>query len=571
MNSKRETAKNIQEFILKYLHGRIIIQAFLVGLFSGIVVVFFKYCINELFINIQKLMSEMTTTQKIIIFPIITTFGGLISGILVYKIAPETKGSGIPFVKMVMAKMGNITRVRSIIIKFIAGVAGIGTGLSLGREGPSVQLGAGCGALVSKFFNLKGAMQEKLIASGAGAAIGATFNAPIAGTLFVFEELTNKITPNMLFTVLFATVTASGIARYFAGNNPSFNIPQITGEPDFNVLIVCVFLGISAGITGVIFAKIIYFNNALFEKIKSIPAWLKPAIAGFIVGITGLFVPFVLGSGNLAVDFLLENKLSLLTVIIIFMTKFLVTPFCFGSGAAGGIFLPMLMLGAFLGYIIASLFNSLGFNIDPITVSMVGMGAFLSAVARTPITAVVMVFEMTAGYKFILPIMLSAAIADLTAQKLNHKPIYSKLIVNQLEQSKSDISNKLKVSNYMIKDVTKFPFDITIEQFINKTKNMDFDSYPIVDNKNKLTGIVTKSDIEDVIMHKIDKNQEISLIMNTEPITINENENLYIAYYRLHINNTNILTVIDNQNKIRGVIAREDIYSIFTGESRREK
>jgi len=287
-------------------------------------------------------------------------------------------------------------------------------------------------------------MQEKLIASGAGSAIGATFNAPIAGTLFVFEELTNKFDSNLLFPILIATVTASGIARHIMGDNPSFAIPEISNTLNYEGLFVCVVLGIVAGILGVTFAKIIYFNNNFFEKLTKIPNWLKPAIAGFVVGVIGLFIPYVLGSGNLAIEALLTHKFSLITIIVIFIAKFLITPFCFGSGAAGGIFLPMLMLGAFLGYIIASLFNLLGFNVDPIIISMIGMGAFLSAVARTPITAVVMVFEMTAGYKFILPIMLSAAIADLIAQKLNHKPIYSKLIENSLKHSETEIANKTK-------------------------------------------------------------------------------------------------------------------------------
>ena len=553
--------KGIKQTISSFLSTKIIIQAALVGLFSGLVVIFFKFCINELFSFIQNFISHLTLIQKIIILPMITTLGGLVSGIIVYKFAPETKGSGIPFVKMVMARMGNITRARSVVVKFLAGLVGIGSGLSLGREGPSVQLGAGCGAFVSKFFKLKGAMQEKLIAAGAGSAIGATFNDPIAGTLFVFEELTTKFNVNLLFTVLVATVIASGVARYFMGNNPSFDIPIITGELDFKGLIVCAVLGVVSGILGVLFAKVIYFNNELFEKLKIIPCWLKPAISGLGVGLIGLFIPQVLGSGNLAVDSLFANNFPLVLVVVIFLAKFLVTPFCFGSGAAGGIFLPMLMLGAFLGYIVASIFNIFGFEVNPIIIAIIGMGAFLSAVARTPITAIVMVFEMTAGYKFILPIMLSAAIADLVAQKFNHKPIYSKLIVNQLEHYETKESSKLKVVDCMSSDVIKFPVDMKIEEVILKVKDYSYSSFPIVDKNNKLMGLINKSDIEDVILYNVDKEQEISLIMNIEPITINEDESLCIAYYRLHINNVNLLVVTDKKQNVIGVVTRSDIYN----------
>ena len=554
-NFFRETGYFLQEIA----RSKIILQAILVGLISGLLVVLFKVCINKLFALIQNYISQFDLIHKLFIFPIITTFGGLISGILVYKFAPETKGSGIPFVKMVMARMGNITRVRSIVVKFIAGVAGIGTGLSLGREGPSVQLGAGAGALVGKMFKMRGTDQGKLIASGAGSAIGATFNAPIAGTIFVLEELVNKFSASLLFPVLVATVTASSVARHFLGNNPSFTIPYITHDLSFEGISVCIILGIVAGFLGVAFAKIIYKNNEFFEKMDKIPNWLKPAIAGFGIGVIGIFIPYVLGSGNLSVDLLLQHKLALSVVVLVFAVKFFVTPFCFGSGAAGGIFLPMLMLGSFLGYIVASIFNMFGFHVDVVVMAMIGMGAFLASVARTPITAVVMVFEMTAGYTHILPIMLSAAIADLIAEKLNHRPIYASLIVNQVKSQEAKLLSSLLVKNYMKTDLVCFSSNMTISMVQEKIKNYSFKTYPVKNDKNKLLGLITKSDIEDAIFQGVDTNTEINKLMNPSPVTIEPSENLYIAYFRLHSNNAQCLVVVDKNNKIKGLITRQDI------------
>lgn len=559
MELGRKIFKKTGYFLEEVARSKIILQAILVGLISGILVVLFKISINQLFKFIQNFISQFNLMHKLLIFPLITTIGGLISGILVFKFAPETKGSGIPFVKMVLARMGNITRVRSIIVKFIAGVAGIGTGLSLGREGPSVQLGAGAGALVAKFFKMKGTNQWKLIAAGAGSAIGATFNAPIAGTIFVLEELVNKFSSSLLFPVLVATVTASSIARLFLGNNPSFIIPQVTKHFSFDGIWVCIILGVIAGFLGVLFSRVIYKNNEFFEKMSKIPNWLKPAIAGFFVGIIGIFLPYVLGSGNLSVDLLLANKISLSLVIVVFIAKFFVTPFCFGSGAAGGIFLPMLMLGAFLGYIVAAVFNNFGFNVDPVLISMIGMGAFLSAVARTPITAVVMVFEMTSGYTHILPIMLSAAIADLIAEKLNHKPIYAELIVNQVKSKEAKILSSLVVKDYMNKDVQILSTNLTIEDADLYIKKYGYSYYPVANESNKLVGLISKSDIEDALFQGIDKKIEINKIMNPAPITINLSENLYIAYYRLHSNNVEMIIVTDKFNNIKGIIKRADI------------
>lgn len=559
MGLSRKIFQKTGYFLQEIARSKIILQAVMVGLISGLLVVFFKVSISKLFEFIQNFISQFDLSHKLLIFPLITTLGGLISGVLVFKFAPETKGSGIPFVKMVMARMGNITRVRTIVVKFLAGVAGIGTGLSLGREGPSVQLGAGAGALVGKIFKMKGMDQGKLIAAGAGSAIGATFNAPIAGTIFVLEELVNKFSASLLFPVLVATVTASSVARHFLGNNPSFTIPYITHDLSFEGISVCIILGIVAGFLGVAFAKIIYKNNEFFEKMDKIPNWLKPAIAGFGIGVIGIFIPYVLGSGNLSVDLLLQHKLALSVVVLVFAVKFFVTPFCFGSGAAGGIFLPMLMLGSFLGYIVASIFNMFGFHVDVVVMAMIGMGAFLASVARTPITAVVMVFEMTAGYTHILPIMLSAAIADLIAEKLNHRPIYASLIVNQVKSQEAKLLSSLLVKNYMKTDLVCFSSNMTISMVQEKIKNYSFKTYPVKNDKNKLLGLITKSDIEDAIFQGVDTNTEINKLMNPSPVTIEPSENLYIAYFRLHSNNAQCLVVVDKNNKIKGLITRQDI------------
>lgn len=559
MGLSRKIFQKTGYFLQEIARSKIILQAVMVGLISGLLVVFFKVSISKLFEFIQNFISQFDLSHKLLIFPLITTLGGLISGVLVFKFAPETKGSGIPFVKMVMARMGNITRVRTIVIKFLAGVAGIGTGLSLGREGPSVQLGAGAGALVGKIFKMKGTDQGKLIAAGAGSAIGATFNAPIAGTIFVLEELVNKFSASLLFPVLVATVTASSVARHFLGNNPSFTIPYITHDLSFEGISVCIILGIVAGFLGVAFAKIIYKNNEFFEKMDKIPNWLKPAIAGFGIGVIGIFIPYVLGSGNLSVDLLLQHKLALSVVVLVFAVKFFVTPFCFGSGAAGGIFLPMLMLGSFLGYIVASIFNMFGFHVDIVVMAMIGMGAFLASVARTPITAVVMVFEMTAGYTHILPIMLSAAIADLIAEKLNHRPIYASLIVNQVKSPEAKLLSSLLVKNYMKTDLVCFSSNMTISMVQERIKNYSFKTYPVKNDKNKLLGLITKSDIEDAIFQGVDTDTEINKLMNPSPVTIEPSENLYIAYFRLHSNNAQCLVVVDKNNKIKGLITRQDI------------
>ena len=561
MVSSKRIFRQTEYFLQEIVRSKIIVQAILVGLISGMLVVGFKVSINSLFLTIQKFLSAFPTWQKALIFPLITTLGGLISGFLVFKFAPETKGSGIPYVKMTMARMGNMTRIRSIVVKFFAGVAGIGTGLSLGREGPSVQLGAGAGALVGRLFKMSGTNQDKLIAAGAGSAIGATFNAPIAGTIFVLEELVQKFTPALLFPVLVATVSAASLARHFLGSNPSFDLPKLQGGITLENIPVCIILGLVAGLLGVLFSKVIFFNNKLFDKKSKIPNYFKPAIAGLAVGLIGLVIPYVLGSGNFSVDLLLQHKFSLGLVLIIFIAKFFVTPFCFGSGAAGGIFLPMLMLGSFLGYIVSTVCNSFGFHTDPIVIAILGMGAFLSAVARTPITAVVMVFEMTGGYSHILPIMLSAAIADLVAEKLNQKPIYASLIVQNSKFGDAKILSELKVQDYMHRDVKTLTPTMTILEASKKIAEYKYKVYPVTNESGKILGVVTRYDVEDAIFQGNPTTMTLNKIMNPSPVVISTNKDLYVAYFRLHTNNIDKLPVIDKRKRLCGIISREDIHN----------
>lgn len=558
---KRNLYKQIRYFLNEISRSKIIVQAILVGLTAGLLVVLFRICISKLFLFIQDFVNSYPFTLRAIIFPIITTLGSLVSGILVWKFAPETKGSGIPFVKMVLTGMGKLVRIRSVFVKFFAGIAGIGTGLSLGREGPSVQLGAGAGEIIGRLFKMRGADKNKLIAAGSGSAIAATFNAPIAGTIFVLEELVSKFTSSLLFPVLIATVCADTLARYMLGNKPCFIIPQTLVSDSVFVIPACIILGIISAVFGVLFAKVIFLNNKLFSKIN-IPNYVKPAIAGLLVGIIGVFIPLILGSGNIAVDILLAHKLQFGLILIIFLFKFLLTPFCFASGAAGGIFLPTLMLGAFLGYIVAGFLNFLGYSVDYILMSVLGMGAFLSAVARTPITAVVMVFEMTASYHLILPIMLCSAIADLAAEKLGHKPIYSMLVVKDIiNDSSAKHLSEVKAGDVMTQNLEAVSVKNNLLVVKRKFETTNNSVFPVINDKKRLCGYITKSNVEDLIFQGTSQYLEIEKVMTPNPVTILENENLVIAYFRLHSNSLNNLFVVDKFGVLKGVITRENLVS----------
>ena len=532
---------------------RTIWQAILVGLLSGALVVLFRLGINKVF------AFEMSYVYPHpILFLLAITFAGLLSGILVFKLAPETSGSGIPYVKSVLLRTGKLIRIRTIFVKFFAGVLAIGSGLSLGREGPSVQLGAGAGSLVGAISGLKGNNRNKLIAAGAGAAIGATFNAPIAGAIFILEELLHKFSPSILFPALVATVTAATFSRYYLGQNPAFNISLPSIEINFPILIICVILGILCGVLGVLFSKIIFFLNKVYSRIN-VPNYVKPALAGFVTGLLGLIIPYILSSGNNVVEILLQNHFPILIVCLIFVAKFFITPICFSSGAAGGIFLPMLMLGAFLGYIAGFLANVVT-EVNIVAISALGMAGFLSSVARTPITAVVMVFEMTGGYECILPLMLVSSIADITAEKLNHKPIYATLVINQFINSPNfKLSEKHCVQDIM-SPVKPFKSDEKITQILATMEQEGHNVYPIIGADNeKLIGVVSKSDIQDILLDESMKNLTAIRVLESAPVVVYPNDNLYTLYYRLHSDSAESAIVVDKQKRVLGIVTRADI------------
>ena len=533
--------------------GKIILEALLVGLAAGLFVVLFKISITKIFNFVQTF-----SKNKLFLLPFFCAFGGLVSGFLVNKFAPETKGSGIPYVKAALLHLGNLTRIRSIFVKFCGGNFSIGFGMSLGREGPSVQLGAGAGALIGKIFKLNGSDKDKLICAGSASAIAATFNAPIAGCLFALEELMQKFNSSVLFPVLIATVSASYLARKILGNDTSFLIPKLDENTQISIL-SCALIGLLAGVLGVLFSKLIHLNNSLFSKIKINPI-LKPALAGFVAGSIGIFLPLVMGSGTNSVDILFQGKLCAFLILLIFIFKFFLTPFCFGSGAVGGIFLPMLMLGAYLGAIVGILLNHFGFETNTLALSLVSMAAFLSSVARTPITATVMVFEMTNGYDLILYIMLASAISDIVAQKMNHKPIYSELILKQAK----DFPFIKKLKENFVKDVYKkevetLDLEMNLKSALEKIENINHNFFPVIDENKKVYGGITKIAMEDSLINSNNSNLKIKDIMNTNILKIQKDLSLYNLLYKFHFADCKIAPVVDFEDKLLGIISRCDI------------
>ena len=325
-------------------------------------------------------------------------------------------------------------------------------------------------------------------------------------------------------------------------------------------LVVYVVLGLLCGVLGVAFAKNIFANLKIFNKMKSVPNWLKPAIAGLVIGSFGVFLPEILGTGSIIVDKCAAGNYSIAFIALIFLGKFFATAFCFGSGAAGGIFLPTLLLGSLTGGFVGLVAIKSGVDVNLANICVVGIGAFLAAVARSPMTAVMMVFEMTGNYHSILPVIFTVALSDLIAEKLNHAPIYTTLILKQ--NANSDYAEKL--SEIKVKQACSpvpciVPLNFSLSDAMALMEQEDFSILPVKNENASLAGVVTLSDIEDYKIRGNDMNVSVQNLLNTEPLTIKQNDDLFKAAFLMHANETDYMIVLSQNSKIVGILYHSDI------------
>ncbi len=352
---------------------------------------------------------------------------------LVRRVAPEASGSGIPQLKAVLHHLHTMRGLRILAVKFVGGVIGIGSGLALGREGPTIQMGGALGQTVSGWFRCTARERQTLIAAGAGAGLAAAFNAPLSGLVFVLEEVQRDFTPTVFTATLIASVTADVLARSLSGQLPIFHV-QTESIPSLQGLPVSLLVGVTAGVLGVAFNRALVGTLDLFQRIRHWPAWGPGALAGSIVGAVGWFVPGALGGGHRLVEQTLAGNVALLLLPAVFALRFVLTMVSYGCGAPGGIFAPLLVLGSELGLAVGILSQRvLPHAVDhPETFAVVGMAAYFSAIVRAPLTGIVLVVEMTGNYSLVLPLLAACLTAYGVADFLRDRPVYEALLERDL-------------------------------------------------------------------------------------------------------------------------------------------
>ena len=380
----------------------ILVLALVIGALTGAVVVAFILLTERLGMRLYPVRSE---PWRRLLFPV---GGSLVIGYLLYRYFPNARGSGVPQTKAALfAREGRIT-LRTVIGKFVCTSATLASGIPLGREGPSVQVGGGIASVLGRRLGLSNEQVKNLIPVGAAAAIAAAFNTPLAAVLFALEEIMGDLNAPVMGAVVLASATSWMVLRLLLGNNPLFKVPQYQLVSPWEFAAYAV-LGVVGGFVSVAFTRLLLGMRARFLRLPQNTVWFQPLAGGLLVGIMGWFVPQVMGVGYEYVGDALNGRMVFHLMVLLLVLKLFAVTTSYASGNAGGIFGPALFIGAMVGGIVGMIAHHFfpAFTATPGAYALVGMGAVFAGIVRAPMTSVVMIFEMTQDYAVIVPLMIA--------------------------------------------------------------------------------------------------------------------------------------------------------------------
>jgi len=421
---------------------KIIIEGMIVGVFAGILVVCYRYLLQKVFEFSQNMYSlQLRHYWMIPIWFLGLIAGGWFVGKLVKK-EPMISGSGIPQVEGILLQKLQMNWWKVILGKFFGGIICIGAGLSLGREGPSIQMGAAAGQGFSRLSKRVKLEERYLITCGASAGLAAAFNAPLAGVIFALEEVHKNFSPLVMTSALAASLTADYLSKEFFGLKPIFDFMQLSPIP-LSKYIFLIILGIVVGLLGIVFNKTILKTQEIYAKLKWLSTEGKLIAAFLIAGVLGLFIPEVLGGGHEIISSILTTSFSLRVLLLFLIFKFFFTMVSYGSSAPGGIFLPLLSIGALIGIIYGKIINHFtGFSeIYIANFVILAMAGYFSAIVKAPITGCILITEMTGSFSHLLSVGLVCLTAYIVVDALNSKPIYEALLERILNKGTDQIKS----------------------------------------------------------------------------------------------------------------------------------
>lgn len=500
------------------------------------------------------------------------TLGGLFGGFLLQYVVPEARGSGIPQVKLAYtAKGGKLSFLNSSLGKFFIGAIQIGSGASLGREGPTVQICCGIASFLGRAAALSRDNLKRLLPVGAAAGIAAAFNAPIAAVTFTIEEIVGDLDQTILSGIVIAAALAAAIERGILGEHPIFDVPTGYGLHHISSILFYVILGVAAAFISLAFSESLLKLRSFFQKDLFIPIWMRPSIGGLVTGVLAVCAIYWLksdgltGGGYSTLSRALSGNLALHILISLCVMKLIATVFSYSSGGAGGIFAPALFIGGALGgavgFLDVSFFHHANSEIGAF--ALVGMGAVFAGIVRAPITSVLIIFEMTGSYGLILPLMISNMMSYGLARHFRPTPIYEALLeqdgVFLPERRKMTNSfDNLSVTDAMTKNPVTLFAELTVEQTL-KNKDLDkYSNFPIVDSRNRFVGFATRARLRRTLAEGNGSQKVKEMIYGSEFII--SDKALVNAVIQMSQADVRQLAVLDYKTKeLIGIITMSDI------------
>jgi chloride channel protein, CIC family len=430
---------------------------------------------------------------------LVPTLGSLVTGYLLFRFFPDARGSGIPQTRAAIFIHDGRIVFHTVVGKFLCCSASLASGIALGREGPSVHIGAGISSVIGRRLGMSTAQVRWLIPVGASAALAAAFNTPIAAVLFSLEEIMGDMHAPILGSVVLSSTTSWMVLHLVLGDEPLFHVAayHLVAPAE---LLVYVFLGIVGGFGSVIFVRLLLELRKAFARLPRTTVPLQPVVGGLCVGVFGYFVPAVLGVGYDQVDRALNGGLVLHVVVLLAALKIVATAVCYASGNAGGIFGPSMFIGAMIGASVGHVAHSLfpAGTAGAGAYALVGMGTAFAGIIRTPLTSVIMIFEVTRNYTIIVPLMISNLIAFYISQRFQHEPIYEALArqdgLHLPTGAFRQLARQLRVSTALQAGPPPLTPDLHLADAQRRVSGKTFGSWPVVDERG-LAGMIRSSDI----------------------------------------------------------------------------
>ena len=500
--------------------------------------------------------------------------GGLIVGPLIYFFAREAKGHGVPEVMAAVALRGGVIRRRVVAVKALASAISIGSGGSVGREGPIVQIGSALGSSIGQFLKVPASQLRTIVGCGAAAGVAATFNAPIAGALFAAEVVVGNFAVAQLSPIVISSVVATVVSRAVLGNHPAFPVPEYELVSPFE-LAPYMGVGLAAGLVALVFMFSLYKAEDLFDRVPVHEA-LRACVGGALVGVIAIWLPNVYGVGYSTISAALTSDLPALTLGILILAKIAATSITIGSGGSGGVFAPSLFLGAMTGGFLGTFIHQFApeATADSGAYALVTMGAVVAAATHAPITAIIMIFELTQSITIIPPLMAACVVSTLVTTYLHRDSIYTMKLtrrgIDLFEEESHNLLKGLFVHDIIDRDPECIPASARLPEIVTRVLESDHTDFFVVGSGNRLEGTIHLRDFtrmlaEQELLTDIVVARDLA---ESEPIRVNENDDLDVVMQLLSDDLREEIPVVaaEDPRRITGSVHKKDVIHAYNRE-----